>query len=181
MTYCGKYPIRCPWPCKHVDTCGMSSTEWLFQTPVWVWFYDMKTQYIILSPENQPWVLHTSSPFESPVPTFFSQFFFFSSSSTHTHLSPSSLWKCAADRPLLTPNHLTQSLYPTSIVFRFSMRINCSVLYSGINSWNTATVNNLLSVWEKNPGSGSGSLQPLGVRAASCGSLSIHALKESLD
>lgn len=104
---------------------------------------------------------------------------FFFSFSIYTRLSPYSSWKSAAGHPLPAPNHLTQCLYPTSIFFLFSMWINCSALYSGINSWNTATVNNLLSVWEKPPGSGN--LQQLEVTAASCGSLSIVALKESSD
>lgn len=72
-----------------------------------------------------------------------------------SHLSPSSslfasvkLCDLLPPPPPPFPNSLLAFFFPFKIYFLF-LRINCTVLYSGINSWNTVTVNNLLSVWEK--------------------------------
>lgn len=66
----------CPWLCKHVvplncyfkHQCDGIKTLCYSITMIQM----IMTQYITLSPSNPPWVLHTSSPFESPLPTFFS-------------------------------------------------------------------------------------------------------------
>lgn len=50
--------------------------------------------------------------------------------------------------PTPFPHHTSPTMFFSNIYLLF-LGINCTVLYSGINSRNTVTVNNLLSVWEK--------------------------------
>lgn len=66
-----------------------------------------------------------------------------------SHFSPSSsLFASVRFTHTLFPHHTSPTMFFSNIYLLF-LRINCTVLYSGINSRNTVTVNNLLSVWEK--------------------------------
>lgn len=116
-------------------------------------FVWMKTCYSVQILYHPPWVLHSSSsPFQFFTIPHFSAIFFSARHSSPIFLPPLPslpLWNCAIySPPPLSPTHFSRFFFPFKIYFLF-LRINCTVLYSGINSWNTVTVNNLLSVWEK--------------------------------